>query len=551
VTAEEAQQSQDVVLGMFLTNSHPAIILFDSEASHFFISSKFVAKRNLPITIMNCTMIVISPGVKWRLSIYAQQLVLPYGGGGGVDFLSNLIIVDSKGIDIILGMNWLRKDDKVILCTTRAIQLIREDGTTVEFVAAIFGNQISVLNQVKGTSLDEIRIVWDYPDVFLEVLLGMPPNRNIEFIIELLSGTPPISKRPYRMPMNELVELKKQIFELQAKGFIHPSSSPWGAPVLFVEKKDEAQQMCVDYCSLNEATIKNKYPLLQIEDIFDQMNGASVCSKIDLRSGYHQLKFWESDIPKTAFHTQYGLYEYTVMFFKLTDAPTYFMYLMNKVLMEYMIKFVVVIIADILVYSRTEGDHEEHLRLVLERLRINQLYAKFSKCEFWLTQAAFLGHDISAGGVSIDPGKVRDVLNWKPRMNVLEICSFLSLASYYHRFIQVFSKFAKPMTRLLEKGKVFKWTHDCQVSFEELKKRLTTTPVLVLPDLSKKFDNYCDAWRRGLGCILMQDGQVVSYASRQLRRHEENYPTHDHRCDIYSDHKSLKYIFTQTDLNLR
>jgi hypothetical protein len=239
------------------------------------------------------------------------------------------------------------------------------------------------------------------------------------------------------------------------------------------------------------------------------------------------------------------------MFFKLTDAPTYFMYLMNKVLMEYMIKFVVVIIADILVYSRTEGDHEEHLRLVLERLRINQLYAKFSKCEFWLTQAAFLGHDISAGGVSIDPGKVRDVLNWKPRMNVLEICSFLSLASYYHRFIQVFSKFAKPMTRLLEKGKVFKWTHDCQVSFEELKKRLTTTPVLVLPDLSKKFDNYCDAWRRGLGCILMQDGQVVSYASRQLRRHEENYPTHDHRCDIYSDHKSLKYIFSQTDLNLR
>jgi hypothetical protein len=352
-------------------------------------------------------------------------------------------------------MDWLRKYDRVILCAKRAIQLTRQDGTTVEFVAAIFANQINVLNQVKGTSLDKIRIVWEFSDVFPEESPGMPPSRDIEFIIELLLGTPSILKRPYRMPMNELVELKKQIAELQSKGFIRPSSSPWEAPIIFVEKKDGTQQMCVVYRSLNEVTIKNKYPLPQIEDLFNQMKGASVFSKIDLRSGYHQLRIWESDIAKTTFCTRYGLYKYTVMCFGLTNAPAYFMYLMNKVFIEYLDKFVMVFINDILVYS---GEHEEHLRLVLEKHKINQLYSKLSKCEFWLTQVAFLGHVISAGGVSVDLGKVRDVLNWKPPTNVSEIRSFLCLAGYFCRFIQDLSKLAKPMTWLLEKGNSFKWT---------------------------------------------------------------------------------------------
>jgi hypothetical protein len=237
-----------------------------------------------------------------------------------------------------------------------------------------------------------------------------------------------------------------------------------------VEKKDETQQICVDYRSLNEVTIKNKYPLPRIEDLFDQMKGASVFSKIDLRSGYHQLKIRESDIPKTTFHTQYGLYEYTMMSFGLTNAPAHFMYLMNKVFMEYLDRFVVVFIDDILVFSKTMEEHEEHLRLVLEKLRSNQLYAKFSKCEFWLTEVTFLGHIISAGGVSVDPGKVKDVLNWMPPTTVLEIRSFLGLAGYYRRFIKDFSKIAKPMMKLLEKNKAFEWTKECQASFEELKK---------------------------------------------------------------------------------
>jgi hypothetical protein len=198
-----------------------------------------------------------------------------------------------------------------------------------------------------------------------------------------------------------------------------------GVPVIFVEKKDGTQRICVDYRLLNEVTIKNKYPLLRIEDLFDQMRGAKVFSKIDLRSGYHQMKIRWSDIHKTAFTTRCGLYEYTVMSFGLTNAPTYFMYLMNKVFMEYLDKFVVVFIDNILVYSKTEEEHGEHLRLVLQKLREQQLYAKFSKCDFWLKEVSFLGHSITDGGISVDPAKVEDVLKWEPPRTVKEIRSFL------------------------------------------------------------------------------------------------------------------------------
>ncbi|KAK1660205.1 hypothetical protein QYE76_048364 [Lolium multiflorum] len=231
----------------------------------------------------------------------------------------------------------------------------------------------------------------------------MPPDRDIEFIVELIPGTAPIAQRPYRMNPQELIELKKQLDDMLSKGLILPSASPWGSPVIFVDKRDGIIRLCVDYRKLNDVTIKNKYHLPKIDDLFDQMNGAKVFSKIDLRTGYHQLKVRESDIPKTAFTTRYGLYEYTVMSFRLTNAPAYFMNLMNKVFMEYLDKFVVVFIDDILVYSKTEEEHEEHLRLVLGTLRKHQLYAKFSKCQFWLKQVGFLGHILSAGGLSCRP----------------------------------------------------------------------------------------------------------------------------------------------------
>jgi hypothetical protein len=250
--------------------------------------------------------------------------------------------------------------------------------------------------------------------------------------------------------------------ELQEVGYVRPNSSPCGAPVLIVQKKQGSQGMCVDYMSFNDVTVKNKYPLPRIEDLFDRMRDARVFSKIDLRSSYHQMKIWTDSYPKTTFSTQYGLYELTVMLFGLTNAPAYFMNLMNKVFMEYLDRFVVVFIDDIFIYSKSKSDHEEHLRLVVQKLRDNQLYTKFSKCKFWIGEVPFLGHIISNGGIAVDPAKVKEIMEWRVPTTVKEVRSFLGLAGYYRRFIEGFSKIAKPMTSLLEKGREFKWDEKCQ-----------------------------------------------------------------------------------------
>jgi hypothetical protein len=261
----------------------------------------------------------------------------------------------------------------------------------------------------------------------------MPPDRDIEFVIELQPGTTPISKRPYHMPHNELAELKTQLQDLLDKGYIRPSASPCGCPTLFVKKKDNSLRLYVDYHPLNAATIKNKYPLPRIDILFDQLAGAKIFPKIDLRSGYHQIKIKPSDIPKTAFSTRYGLYEYLVMSFGLTNAPAYFMYLMNSIFMPELDKFIVVFIDDILIYSKTKEDHANHIRVVLQRLRDHHLYAKFSKCEFWLESVKFLGHTIYSEGISVDPTKVQEVMDWKPPTSVHQIRSFLGLARYYRQ----------------------------------------------------------------------------------------------------------------------
>jgi hypothetical protein len=328
------------------------------------------------------------------------------------------------------------------------------------------------------------------------------------------------------MPPNELVELKMQLQDLLEKGFIRPSSSPWGCPAIFVKKKDQTLRMCMDYRPLNEVTIKNKYPLPWIDILFDQLTRARVFSKIDLRSGYHQIRIRPEDIPKTAFTTRYVLFEYLVMSFGLTNAPAHFTYL-NLVFMPELDKFVVVFIDDILIYSKNEAENAKHLRIVLTRLREHQLYAKFSKCAFSLEEIQFLGHVLSAKGIAVDPNKVKDILEWKSPTSMHQVRSFLGLAGYYRRFIPDFSKIVKPITRLLKNDAKFDWSSKCNEDFEQLKVLLTTTPVLAQPDIEKPFDVYCDASGSGLGCVLMQEGRVIAYASRHLRRHDEHYPTHD------------------------
>ncbi|KAA0060847.1 pol protein [Cucumis melo var. makuwa] len=325
----------------------------------------------------------------------------------------------------------------------------------------------------------------------------------------------------------ELKELKVQLQELLDKGFIRPSVSPWGAPVLFVKKKDGSMRVCIDYRELNKVTVKNRYPLPRIDDLFDQLQGATVFSKIDLRSGYHQLRIKDEDVPKTAFRSRYGHYEFIVMSFGLTNAPAVFMDLMNRVFREFLDTFVIVFIDDILIYSKTEAEHEEHLRMVLQTLRDNKLYAKFSKCEFWLKQVSFLGHVVSKDGVSVDPAKIEAVTGWTRPSTVSEVRSFLGLAGYYRRFVENFSRIATPLTQLTRKGAPFVWSKACEDSFQTLKQKLVTAPVLTVPDGSGSFVIYSDASKKGLGCVLMQQGKVVAYASRQLKSHEQNYPTHD------------------------
>jgi hypothetical protein len=296
VTAESVPKDADVVYGMFLINSILASVLFDSGASHSFVTKSFMEKHNIANYPLKKKLLIRSPGGELRATHSCPQTKIEMRG---LSFLVELLILESSGIDVILGIDYLTKYDGVISCAKRMVTLTSPQGERIGVNVNMPATTEAMINQLEEKSLEHIRIVCEYPEVFSEELPGMPPDRDLEFSIELLPETAPISKRAYRMDVKDLIELKKQIEELLEKGFIHPSLSPWGALVLFVNKKDGSRRMCIDYRSLNEVTIKNKYPLPRIEDLFDQMRGATIFSKIDLRLGYHQLKIRTEDIPKT------------------------------------------------------------------------------------------------------------------------------------------------------------------------------------------------------------------------------------------------------------
>ncbi|GJW79271.1 putative nucleotidyltransferase, ribonuclease H [Tanacetum coccineum] len=356
----------------------------------------------------------------------------------------------------------------------------------------------------KEKRLKDVPIIRDFPKVFPKDLPGLPPPRQVEFQIELVLGAASVARAPYRLAPSKMQELSNQLQELTDKGFIRPSSSPWGAPVLFVKKKDGSFRMCIDYRELNKLTVKNRYPLPRIDDLFDQLQGSSVYSKIDLRSGYHQLRVREEDILKTAFRTRYGHYEFQVMPFGLTNAPAVFMDLMNRVCRPYLDKFIIVFIDDVLIYSKSKEEHEKHLKLILELLKIEELYAKFSKCEFWISTVQFLGHVIDSQGIHVDPAKIESIKNWVAPTTPTEIRQFLGLAGYYRRFIE-----------------------DEEEAFQLLKEKLCSTPILALPDGSEDFIMYCDASHQGLGAVLMQ--------------RQKNLETLSLRHEVYSVHRSQKF----------
>ncbi|GJW03331.1 putative reverse transcriptase domain-containing protein [Tanacetum coccineum] len=351
--------------------------------------------------------------------------------------------------------------------------------------------------------------------------------RQVEFRIDSVPGATSVAKSPYCLAPSKIQELSGQLQELQDKGFIQPNHSPWGAPVLFVKKKDGSFRMCIDYRELNKLTIKNPYLLPRIDDLFDQLQEACYFSKIDLRSGYHQLRVHEDDIPKTAFRTRYRHFEFTVMPFGLTNTPAVFMDLINRVCKPYLDKFVIVFIDDILIYLKTKEKHEVHLKLVLELLRKEKLYAKFSKCEFWPQEVHFLGHMVNQSCIHVDPSKIEAVKNWKALTTPSEIRSFLGLAGYYWRFIMNFSKIAKPLTSLTQKNQKYEWGKKEEEAFQTLKNNLCDAHILSLPYVIEDFVVYCDASNQGLGYVLMQRGKAIAYASRQPKIHEKNYTTYN------------------------
>ncbi|XP_022868589.1 uncharacterized protein LOC111388143 [Olea europaea var. sylvestris] len=460
-------------IGILLLSNVPAYVLFDSGATNSFISASFVTRSNFASVRTNNELEASIPlGKTLCTNQMTKSMKLEIDGK---ILEADLYLLEMKDFDVILGMDWLGFNHATIRCHEKEVQFHRPGEEEFRFFGAKFKSLPRLISAIQTKKMlrknscqgflvnnidsqhtemtvNDINIVRDFANVFPEDLPGIPAGRQVKFTIDLIPGAAPISKAPYRMAPKELQELKFQLEELLEKGFIRPSVSPWGAP----------------------------------------LRGASVFSKIDLGSGYHQLKIRASDIPKTAFRTQYGHYEFTVVPFGLTNAPAVFMDLMNRVFHQYLDQFVIVFIDDI----------------PLDRI-------------------GFLGHVVTAQGIEVDPAKVEAITKWPSPTNVGEVRSFLGLAGYYRRFIEGFSTIAGPMTQLTRKGVKFLWTKKCEKYFQELKQRLVSAPILTIPEGSEGFVIYSDVSKQGLGWVLMQYGKVVAYASRQLKQCEQNNPTHD------------------------
>nr|GEU94527.1 putative reverse transcriptase domain-containing protein [Tanacetum cinerariifolium] len=405
VNAVDALQDPNVVTGTFSLNNHFANVLFDFGANSSFISIKFVPLLNVKPSIVSL--------------------------GYVIEVANDLIPLGHGSFDVIVGMDWLSKNKAKIVCHEKVVRILLKGGEIL---------RVQGEHTLGGT----------------KILMSTKANEP---------KATPVAKSPYRLAPLEMQESSKQLHELQDKGFIRLSHSPWGALVLFVKKKDGSLHMCIDYRKLNKLIVKNHYPLPRSDDLFDKLQEARYFSKIDLQSGYYQLRVHEDDISKTKFRTRYEHFEFTIMPFGLTNAPAVFMDLMNKVCKPYLDKFVIVFIDDVLIYSKTKEDHEVHLKLVLELLKKKRLYAKFSKCEFWLQEVHFLGHVINHNGIHVDPSKIKAVKNWKAPTTPSQIRSFLGLASYYRCFIVNFSKNAKPLTLLTQKNKKYEWGAEQEEAF--------------------------------------------------------------------------------------
>ncbi|GKB23067.1 putative reverse transcriptase domain-containing protein [Tanacetum coccineum] len=512
----------NVVTGTFLLNNHYASILFDTGADRSFISTAFSSLIDIaPTPLENSYDVELADGKIVGINTIIRGCTLNF-----LDhpFNIDLMPVELGSFNVIISMDWLRNYYAVIVCDEKLVQIPYRNETLI-----FHGDESNYERESRLTII--------------------PCSKAQESSFSSTSGIPgvaPVARAPYRLAPSKMKELSEQLQELSDKGFIRPSSSPWGAPVFFVKKKDGSFRMCIVYHELNKLIVKNRYLLLRIDDLFDQLLGSSIYSKIDLRLGYHQLRVREQDIPKTVFQTRYGHYEFQVMPFGLTNAPVVFMDLINRVCKPYLDKFVIIFIDDILIYSKDKKEHEEHLKAILELLKKEKL------------------------GIHVDPAKIESIKYWASPKTPTEIRQFLGLPGYNRRFIKGFLKIAKSMTKLTQKGIKFDWGEKEENAFQLIKQKLCSAPILALPEGSEDFVVYYDASHKGLGVVLMQREKVIVYASRQLKVHEKNYTTHDlelgsvvfalmiwrhylygTKYTVFTDHKSLQHILDQKELNIR
>ena len=484
--------------------------------------------------------------------------------GKYTESITLLVLNLNSTFDVILGYDWLHAHQAIINCGLHKVHIthkhrqitldtkadISESGKVSPFLTALQlkrrmkkqPQMTMYLVAFKDTSPTLVEISDDFKDhqhqlndtlnefkdIFVDGLPpGPPPPRNVQHTIPLLPGSRPVSRSPYRLTPEEKLEMEKQLKELLAAGYIRESTSPFSSPVLFVPKANGKWRMCIDYRALNKLTVHNKYPLPRIDDLLDQLQSARVFTSMDLAAGYHQIRITDDDVPKTAFTTHMGLFEYTVLPFGLCNAPSTFQSVMNGVFRDFIGKFVLIYLDDILIFSKDPDEHLQHIRMVLQRLKDQQFYAQLPKCHFYQKELKFLGYIVGDGKLKADPKKTDAIVKYPPPRDVSQVRTFMGMATQFRRFVKDFAKVTTPITNVLRKVEGFHWDAEQQLAFDTIKECITTAPVLLLPDWNEPFEVIVDASKVATGAVLMQHGHPVAYESRKLQGAETRYSTRE------------------------
>ncbi|CAA7051508.1 unnamed protein product [Microthlaspi erraticum] len=524
-------------------NKRRLVALIDSGSTHNFINERIANPLNLKMAHTKPFNVRVADGHPLRCKGVYRDIATQIGGAiFPIDFFA----LPLSGLDVVLGVQWAHSDE------------ITREAKQASLALSIQSTKHSPI-----VIVDDLRqVITEFDEIF-KIPSELPPSRAIEHHITLKEGSDPVNVRPYRYAHFQKAEIESQVTEMLSSGLIRPSSSPFSSPVLLVKKKDGSWRFCTDYRALNKATIKDRFPIPTVDDMLDELHGASIFTKLDLTAGYHQVRVHPPDIPKTAFRTHNGHYEYLVMPFGLCNAPSTFQSLMNSVFRDHLRKFVLVFFDDILVYSKSRQEHLIHVREVLRLLQQHRLFVKLKKCEFGKQELEYLGHIISGDGVKVDQSKIQAMTAWPSPTTITELRGFLGLTGYYRKFVQHYGIIARPLTNLLKKGK-FEWTGADEEAFNHLKSALTTTPILALPDFSSPFIIQTDASGDGIRAILSQQGRPIAYMSRSLGVAKRSWSTYaremlaiviairtwrpyllGRRFIIQSDQRSLRFMLEQ------